>query len=201
MTEYGIPYDMDDKKAYKTGDYSSQSSALDANCSAAEGSNMEGHFLWVYSAENDHAWGDQWNGEDLSIASVDDLPPPATAPLATSSTPDSSTNLLKSSTQNGSVPDDASVTPENIRRTLTNPSISSTRSAKDPEITNNPGYRAAEAFVRPTPVAVAAKIISYGFDLRRCNFHLKVSAVKPTEEDTPTVVYLPNFTSRRRCVR
>lgn len=49
LTEFGIPYDMDDKHAYKTGDYSSQSAAMDANHFAVEGSHMEGYTLWLYS--------------------------------------------------------------------------------------------------------------------------------------------------------
>ena len=48
LTEFGIPYDMDDKYAYKTGDYSSQSGAMDANHFAVEGSKMEGYTLWLY---------------------------------------------------------------------------------------------------------------------------------------------------------
>ena len=48
LTEFGIPYDMDDKNAYKTGDYSSQTSAMDANHFAVEGARMEGYCLWVY---------------------------------------------------------------------------------------------------------------------------------------------------------
>ncbi len=50
LTEFGIPYDMDDKHAYKTGDYSSQSAAMDANHFAVEGAHMEGYTLWLYSA-------------------------------------------------------------------------------------------------------------------------------------------------------
>ncbi|KAK0881787.1 hypothetical protein LTR87_004376 [Friedmanniomyces endolithicus] len=41
-TEIGIPYDMDDQKAYKTGDYSSQAAAIDANHFAVEGSQAQG---------------------------------------------------------------------------------------------------------------------------------------------------------------
>lgn len=48
LTEFGIPYDMDDKRAYRTGDFSSQSAAMDANYSAAEGAMLEGYCLWVY---------------------------------------------------------------------------------------------------------------------------------------------------------
>lgn len=48
FTEIGIPYDMDDKYAYKTGDYSSQVSAMDANHFALEGSRVSGYAVWVY---------------------------------------------------------------------------------------------------------------------------------------------------------
>ena len=50
FTEIGIPYDMDEKYAYKTGDYTSQALALDANHFAIEGSNVAGFMLWVYTA-------------------------------------------------------------------------------------------------------------------------------------------------------
>ena len=50
FTEIGIPYDMDDKYAYKTGDYSSQSSAMDANHFALEGCGANGFALWLYMA-------------------------------------------------------------------------------------------------------------------------------------------------------
>lgn len=50
FTEIGIPYDMDDKHAYKTGDYSSQVAAMDANHYALEGSNVAGFTLWTYVA-------------------------------------------------------------------------------------------------------------------------------------------------------
>jgi hypothetical protein len=51
LTEFGIPYDMDEKEAYKTGDYSSQSAAMDANYYGVEGANLEGACLWVYVAK------------------------------------------------------------------------------------------------------------------------------------------------------
>ena len=49
FTEIGIPYDMDDKYAYKTGDYSSQTRAMDANHYALEGSTCNGATLWLYT--------------------------------------------------------------------------------------------------------------------------------------------------------
>jgi len=49
-TEIGIPYDMEDKKAYQTGDYTSQTLAMDANHYALEGSGAAGFTLWTYTA-------------------------------------------------------------------------------------------------------------------------------------------------------
>lgn len=198
LSEFGIPYDMDDKKAYKTGDYSSQSAALDANYFAVEGSGIEGHCLWLYSARNDHARGDQWNGEDLSINSWDDkLLPESPLPDYAQSTLDVSkttpANNVSNNNANRNVADDCNVTPDNIKRILTNPSINSGPSAKDPELTNAPGYRAAEAFVRPTPTVVYGDILTTGFDLRQCTYELKLKAPKQAPDEAPTVVFLPDY--------
>ncbi|KAM0254514.1 hypothetical protein ACHAQJ_006734 [Trichoderma viride] len=195
MTEFGIPYDMDDKKAYKTGDYSSQSAALDANYFAAEGSGMEGYCLWVYSTTNDHERGDQWNGEDLSIISVDDKLPATSSILSEPAFDQSTASLVKTDAAviTAENLEDGGVTPGNLQRTLTNPSISSAPSDKDPELTNAPGYRAAEAFIRPTPTVVAGKLLSSGFDLRKCTFNIKVSAAQAAADDTPTVIFLPEY--------
>lgn len=64
FTEIGIPFDMDDKKAYITNDYSSQTAALDALGFALEGSNLS-YTLWCYCSINSHIWGDNWNNEDF----------------------------------------------------------------------------------------------------------------------------------------
>lgn len=50
FTEIGIPYDMNGKHAYQTGDYSSQVAAMDANHYALEASLVNGYTLWVYTA-------------------------------------------------------------------------------------------------------------------------------------------------------
>ena len=57
---------MDDKIAYSSGDYSSQIKAMDANMSALE-RNLLNFTLWTYCSDNCNKWGDQWNGEDLSL--------------------------------------------------------------------------------------------------------------------------------------
>lgn len=51
FTEIGIPFDMNDQHAYKTGDYSSQCMALDANYFAIERCGTNGSTLWVYVAK------------------------------------------------------------------------------------------------------------------------------------------------------
>lgn len=193
LTEFGIPYDMDDKKAYKTGDYSSQSAALDANYFAVEGANIEGHCLWVYAAYNDHLRGDQWNGEDLSIYSVDDKQPPLSALPRTLTNYGSVSDLNKPAVSDRDIGDDNLVTPSNLQRTLTNQSLSSMRSTKDPELTNSPGLRAAEAFIRPTPIFVHGDLVSYGFDMRNCTFAMTVKAKKQADDSAPTVVFLPDY--------
>jgi len=202
LSEFGIPYDMDDKKAYKSGNYTSQSAALDAHYFGVEGSGIEGHCLWLYSTRNDHERGDQWNGEDLSIFSLDDkLPPLPLLPKAYLHN-QSGASLLKLSAMNakgGSNDggagggDDEAVTHETTQQTLTDPFIKSTPSLKDPKLANALGYRAAEAFIRPTPTVVAGDVAATGFDLRRCIFNLEVKAAKPASDDAPTIVFLPEF--------
>ncbi|CAP64662.1 uncharacterized protein PODANS_5_9360 [Podospora anserina S mat+] len=191
MTEFGIPYDMDDQKAYKTGDYASQSAAMDANHFAVESSGLEGYTLWLYMTKNVHERGDQWNGEDLSIFSIDDKLLPV-SPIPRSP---STSSLLKpgDGSQRKEVDDDGSVTPANLRRSITNPSISSEVTSRQPELTVAPGYRAAEAYVRPAPVVTVGTIKNYFFDLKQCQFNMTIIAHKAAETDTPTIILLPDY--------
>jgi len=200
MTEFGIPYDMDDKYAYKTGDYASQSAAMDANHFAVENSGLEGYTLWLYTAKNDHERGDQWNGEDLSIMSLDDKALPVSPVPKTPDLNQSTSSLLKppnseslSEQLKKDVDDASSVTPANIKRTLTNPSITSEPTSRQPELSANPGYRAAEAYVRPAPITTAGLITNYTFDLKKCQFSMKLEASKAADSDAPTVIFLPDF--------
>ena len=70
--ETGIPFDMNGKKAYRTGDFSVQVEALDAVIAAQE-QNFVSFTLWVYTADNSNARGDLWNDEDLSLFSRDQM--------------------------------------------------------------------------------------------------------------------------------
>lgn len=181
FTEIGIPYDMDDKHAYKTGDYSSQTSAMDANHFALEGSTSNGFTLWVYETENNHEWGDQWNGEDLSIFSRDDLELPSGS---TSRSLDPQSPAYSESYSSGGEPE---VGPRNLKGALSAPSISSE------EPTQPKGYRAAEAYLRPSPIYVNGTVKDHVFDLKNCTFTMSLVATQATATDAPTEIYLPDF--------
>jgi len=191
-TEIGIPYDMDDKHAYKTGDYSSQAAAIDANFYAVEGSRAAGLTWWVYTATNSHYWGDNWNGEDLSIYSAEDRPLPASPSNRDSElglSVDPSHPSYSESQREGTVP----ATPGSIQKTLSIDGMSRNGPPSSSADDGPAGFRAAEAYVRAAPVAVHGAIESYGFDLRSCTFHLNLTAPSPTAQDYPTEVFLPAF--------
>ena len=69
--EVGIPFDLD-RKAYRSGNFARQITALDATMQALE-ANLASFTLWNYTADNDNRRGDQWNDEDLSIYSADQM--------------------------------------------------------------------------------------------------------------------------------
>lgn len=68
--ETGIAYDMEKKKAYRTGDFSAQIKAMDRLLQALD-VNLHNFTLWNYTSSNSNERGDGWNGEDLSIFSRD----------------------------------------------------------------------------------------------------------------------------------
>lgn len=68
LGEFGIPFDMNKRKAFKTGNFNIQAKALDRSIGIAE-KNLRSYTLWNYTADNTNERGDQWNGEDLSIYS------------------------------------------------------------------------------------------------------------------------------------
>jgi hypothetical protein len=68
--EFGLPFDLDDKIAYRTGDFSVHTQALDFYYRAME-ENLLNCTIWNYTADNTNERGDMWNDEDLSIFSRD----------------------------------------------------------------------------------------------------------------------------------
>ena len=194
-TEIGIPYDMDEKKAYSTGDYGSQIAAIDANAYAVEGSKAQGFTWWVYTAESSHRWGDNWNGEDLSIYCEEDRPLPPSSYLAGADGNASSKLSLDPSSASYSESQSersaqAVVGPgKSLQKTLSVNEMAQTPS----RTAEAPGFRAAEAYIRPTPVSTHGRVDSFGFDLKSCTFTLTLTAPSPTEQDAPTEIFLPDF--------
>lgn len=74
ITEFGISFDLNEKKSYITGNFSAQAKALDRSIHAME-SNLMSWCLWNYTSHNDNLRGDLWNGEDLSIFSKRQMHP------------------------------------------------------------------------------------------------------------------------------
>ena len=89
--------------------------------------------------------------------------------------------------------DESNVNPGNLKAKLKTPSISSQQTDILPELTNAPGFRAAEAYVRPSPITTVGEILSYGFDLRNCIFNLSLRAKNPGPDGIPTEIFLPEF--------
>ncbi|MEW6086067.1 MAG: cellulase family glycosylhydrolase [Chloroflexota bacterium] len=70
LGETGISYDLNHKRAFRTGDFSAQVKAYDRIFQAVE-ANLLNVTLWNYTADNTNERGDLWNDEDLSIFSRD----------------------------------------------------------------------------------------------------------------------------------
>jgi hypothetical protein len=68
LGEFGLPFDLNGRRAYKTGDYSVHEEALSMYHDAID-ANLLHSTLWNYTADNTPGTGDGWNDEDLSIFS------------------------------------------------------------------------------------------------------------------------------------
>ena len=75
LGEFGIPFDMNAAKAFANGDFRPHLGALQRSFRAIE-ENLLDCTIWNYTADNTHARGDQWNGEDLSVFSRDEQADP-----------------------------------------------------------------------------------------------------------------------------
>ncbi|MFT5194269.1 MAG: pimeloyl-ACP methyl ester carboxylesterase [Candidatus Promineifilaceae bacterium] len=72
--EFGIAYDLNGKIGFTEANFGPHRQALDRSYQAIE-ANLLSSTQWNYTADNDNAHGDQWNGEDLSIFSQDQVHP------------------------------------------------------------------------------------------------------------------------------
>lgn len=70
LGEFGIPFDLDAGKSFKTGVYAQQEQALGSYYDAID-AELLSSTIWNYSVSNTHKKGDGWNTEDLSIYCAD----------------------------------------------------------------------------------------------------------------------------------
>jgi hypothetical protein len=68
--EFGVPFDINNRSAYKTGDFTPHINALNMIYNSLEKHLLHGT-IWNYTADNTNEHGDLWNEEDLSIFSRD----------------------------------------------------------------------------------------------------------------------------------
>jgi hypothetical protein len=68
--EIGIPFDLNGKKAFRSGDFTDQEKALNRSLRALD-DNLLSYTIWNYTSDNNNAHGDLWNDEDLSLFSRD----------------------------------------------------------------------------------------------------------------------------------
>jgi Glycoside hydrolase family 5 C-terminal domain len=145
--------------------------------------------------QNNHEWGDLWNGEDLSIYSIDDSPLPVASKPGFASTNPSTTSIDKASPAYSYSKSESAlpVTPANVKDALKAPSISSERTKTSGDLSAKPGFRAAEAYIRPSPIATNGRVLKHGFDLRNCTFTMSLDASQPLAEAHPTELFLPEY--------
>lgn len=180
FTEIGMPFDMNNKEAYSSGDYTSQTRAMNAIAYALEGNHLS-FSLWCYESENSYKWGDNWNNEDFSIYSADFAA--KTRPTIKRSKSGSPSPSIKS----GSTKTDFMERSEVIE--LSQPPT------PERETVDYSGIRALDALLRPFPVKIHGRFVSAGFDLDTKVYKLKIRARAPSKDSdgtrSATYLFLP----------
>ena len=87
----------------------------------------------------------------------------------------------------------STVLPDTLKSKVATPSIASQRSNTTPDTGTTSGFRAAEAYVRPSPIATVGNVTSFGFDLRNATFTLSLECKEAATEEVPTEIFLPEF--------
>lgn len=213
FTETGMPFNMDNKKSYEDGNYTSQEAANDAILSALEREQLDFTY-WCYNPDNCHDWGDLWNLEDFSIWSKDDLPGLQLQDGNTYSEwllnnsikrkhflPGSSQSMGQSSTTGDTEStyshSNSSINKELVREithsyTDSNGKSSGNDWSSQLNIDLSGGVRAINAIIRPIPLLVNGDVNMCEFDMTSKSFHLEISNARfQSGEPSPSIIVIP----------
>ena len=184
FSEIGMPFDMNNKAAYSSGDYTSQTRAMNAIAYALEGNHLS-FSLWCYASENCYKWGDNWNNEDFSIYSEDfakhkaAITSAGSKPRRAGSPSPSSSSSVSPSIRSGRTKTDFVERSQVVEL--------STPPTPHRETVDHSGIRALDALLRPFPVKIHGRFISAGFDLDSKVYKLKIHARAPSKDADGTL--------------
>lgn len=178
FSEIGMPFDMDDKIAYKTGEYSSQTSAMDALGFALESNNLS-FSLWCYCSRNCHKWGDQWNNEDFSLWSADD----AARRKVTVEVPHLGSDSITLQESAGFTSLSGS--------TMSNKSSEAFKKTGELITIDYSGFRALDSILRPSAIRISGSFISAKFDPYNSTYNLEIQGYASRENIT--LIFLPAY--------
>jgi hypothetical protein len=188
--ECGIPMDINQKRAFMTGDYAHHTNFLDAVIRAME-NNLVHFTLWNYNPHNDHFYGDYWNGEDFSIFTTSVVPSENSSVLFKPK--DTSTSLQSKPKQLLAPPKRETELPGSP-----DSAFDLVEECFDEDENEHHGGRALDAVVRPYAAKTAGKPISTLFILEKTAFELvfitpKGSNIPSKIEMRTTEIFVPSF--------
>lgn len=218
FTETGMPFNMDNKKSYTDGNYSSQESANDAILSALENEQLDFTY-WCYNPDNSHAWGDLWNLEDFSIWSEDDTKPfrlhkginyddwlnknSSNANFNYANVPSlvgQSSEIDCNSSNDASSHSEMSISAGSINKEYMREHTQGCKNLGSGGLNCRrsldliSGIRAVNAIVRPVPALINGIVRVCEFDVKSRSFHLEVTTTKPKcDKYLPDTIILPEL--------
>lgn len=223
FTETGMPFNMDNKRAYIDGNYTPQQDANDAILSALENEQLNFTY-WCYNPENCHEWGDLWNLEDFSIFSKDDfkndpfkdynnyhdwvvgnskkiiteMPNRINsfnyAPhTGNSNDTDSIHSYNHTNNDTHSLSSDRSISNGSINKSLLRENTHKYLHFEESHLDLTNGLRAKNAIIRPVPVLINGEILECEFNIHTKRFHLKVNCHRPKSNSLPDIIVIPKY--------
>jgi hypothetical protein len=211
--ECGIPMDINQKRAFLTGDYAHHTNFLDAVLRAME-NNLVHFTLWNYNPHNDNFYGDYWNGEDFSIFTKSVAPSiaPSVVPSVVQSANQSIAPSKRSSVHTRptskqgkiSIQTQPNTFEPNLDELLGSPDsvFDLVEGCFDDEDDEHVGGRALDAVIRPYAAKTAGTPLSTLFLLEQTAFELVFITPKQgdhgmSRQSRTTEIFVPSFHYKR----